>query len=311
VAESNAPVAPGATHLQGGLRRSKSGERRHHTRLLHKRLDAVWEAEVDDSGDIRLVQPHPESYRGGDDTHLVSQKQRLCAPPLFRLLARMVAEGQDAICEQELRQPVRLALVGAVGYDALGAAKAAAGAQQLEEGAVSVARLARDGEPQVLAHARIAQHIAVRDAQHRGDGRLGAPRGSGGKRQHLRDAQLLTQQVAKAIVRRPEVVRPLGDAVALVDAGKRKARLRRQLLRERDKAAAEEPLWGNEEHLEPASAQRIERGCRLVRRLHAVKHSAWQRGRQVAQLVLHQRDQRRHNQRHAGKQERSELMAQG
>ena len=160
-------------------------------------------------------------------------------------------------------------------------------------------------EAQALALERAAQHEHVvrravgADRQLLGDVVDDALVGGGGRRQHRDVGAQPRQRLADAPVVGPEVVAPVGDAVGLVDDEQPDA-----LGERRQQAVAEvrvvEPLRADQQHVDRAVAQRRLDGLPLlgVRRVDGVGGDAG--ARRGLDLVAHQRQQRRHDQRRTG-----------
>ena len=127
-------------------------------------------------------------------------------------------------------------------------------------------------------------------------------RGAG---EHAR-ARQLRQQMAELQVIGPEVVAPFADAVRLVDGDQRAAQLREQSAEGRRSQAlgrdVQEPQLAALGAREPPSDLRGLERRRQIGRGHAA------RGERI-DLVVHQRDERRDDQRGAGEQRGGELVA--
>jgi hypothetical protein len=114
--------------------------------------------------------------------------------------------------------------------------------------------------------------------------------------------------LAEALVLGAEVVAPVRDAVGFVDREERN----RQAAQARHRAFVAEALGRDVEELQLAGARVVEDAHLLVEADGRVEHG----GRDAAQaelvdLVLHEGDERRHDERHAGQQRRRELIAEG
>ena len=103
-----------------------------------------------------------------------------------------------------------------------------------------------------------------------------------------------------------EVVAPLRDAVRLVD-DEQADRMRRD---EVEEGGVGEPLGRREDDLRRAGGDRLLGGVDLVGADRAVQlHGGDAELAQLVALVLHQRDQRRDDQRRAGQEQGGELVA--
>ena len=119
-------------------------------------------------------------------------------------------------------------------------------------------------------------------------------RGRGGERQHGRRTQFLVGLRNVEVVG-PEVVAPDADAVRLVDDQAGDAAVPHQL----DKGALAQPFGRDVEQPVAAIAQIVEGGAQAVAFVGAVERDGvrLERRRQPFDLILHQRDQRRDDQR--------------
>ncbi len=123
--------------------------------------------------------------------------------------------------------------------------------------------------------------------------------GGGGERMERRGRKVVAQTSELPILG-PEIVAPLADAVRLVDGDEPHADLLQQAA-ERLAAVADQPLGRHVQQAAASLAQAGQDGVALagqqgavqIRRLDAVDA-------QPVDLILHQRDERRHDQREPG-----------
>jgi hypothetical protein len=153
-----------------------------------------------------------------------------------------------------------------------------------------------------------AEDLAVRarrEAELRGDFGAHVGRRGGGAREHALRLQPI-EQGADAQIVRPEVVPPLGDAVRFVDRDER----RRPALERRDERVRGEALGRDvdervlsprERRLARAPLVEVERRGEVGRRDPARLERA--------DLVLHQRDERREDERRPAEDRRGELVS--
>jgi hypothetical protein len=113
-------------------------------------------------------------------------------------------------------------------------------------------------------------------------------------------------QRAQLAVLRPEVVTPLADAVGLVDREERRSRALQPL----EEAVHHQALGRQIQQLHAAAGDRPHHRGALGRRLAAVEHGGRHAGlAQAVDLVLHERDQRRDDDREAAPMGGGRLVA--
>ena len=269
-------------------------------RLLVIGFEALRQVEMGDEAHVRLVDAHAEGDRrhhhpvvGGDETGLPRR-------PLPRLQSRMVGERRDAGPVQFLRHPVDATARHAIDDAGLAPPPGEEG-QQLAHALPARPDRVADVRP-VEAGDEALRLLQPELAQDVGAGRLV---GSCGERDPGHGREPLGQHRKLAVVR-AEIVAPLADAMRLVDGEQRERRPLQQV----QEARRGETLRRDIDEVEPALAHRpldarplaaVERRVE-GRRLHPVLD---ERGH----LVLHQRDQRRDDDRHPLPDQRRHLVA--
>jgi len=149
-------------------------------------------------------------------------------------------------------------------------------------------------------HTRVVQPEPVEDL-------LPGDRIGGGRQRNARDRREALVQHRQLDVFRSEVVAPLRHAVRLVDREQRDLRTFEQ----REEAFGEQPFRRDIQQVEFARFERLlhlARRARIQRRVEEGRVDAGQLQR--IDLVLHQRDQRRHHHAGTGAHDRRDLVAQ-
>ncbi|OPZ09086.1 MAG: hypothetical protein BWZ08_00699 [candidate division BRC1 bacterium ADurb.BinA292] len=258
---------------------------------------------VDHEANVGLVDAHAEGDGGDDDLDAVIDEVLLIAPADVVLQAGMIRGGGDAARAQMVgklldllaRQAVDDARLAAVASDELGdlVQEAVAGGARLDA-VDQVGPVERTDEDLRRRQAELPRDV-VADAVRRRRG-IGV---DGDRREGL-------LELAQAAVFGPEIVAPLADAVGFVDGEERDARLAQRV----EEAIEQQPLRRDVEDLEPRLAHGGEDGAALIERHRAVeagrRHAA---ADQRVDLVLHQRDQRRDDDRHPLHRQRGGLVA--
>ena len=270
---------------------------------------------MDDVADVRLVDAHAEGVRRDHNRPPVELEVVLIAPPLLLVQSRVVARGRDARVLQRLA-------------DALDR-----GARRAVDDAAAPHPLAHEGEERPVlaargAHFKIqvrpvkARHLAQRAAQaEQAPDVLLHPRrrgrGERGRHGALRER---VDEIGDLQIARAEILPPLGDAVRLVDGDERDGDRLRQLHKTRraeplgrDIEQAVLPAIGAAVHVAQLLAR--ERTVDIPRRDGAEHRDALTlrrrdaRVRERRDLILHQRDERRDDQRRPAEAERRDLVA--
>ena len=179
-------------------------------------------------------------------------------------------------------------------------------AQPLEQRLIALACVDRRRQQrQVRAVEAGDDGVALLDPEARADVGDDRRRRGRGQREHALGAELACARGELQVVG-PEVVAPLRDAVRLVDREQRDLRLAEL----REEALVVEALRRDVEQLETPVAQAVGDGAHLVRveaRVEPRRVDAL--AREEVDLILHQRDQRRDDDRHAVEQQRGQLVA--
>ena len=258
---------------------------------------------MDDEAQVLLVHAQPKGVGGDHDARLAAVHERgLHLVALARAHPAVVAAALHAVLGQEVGQ-------GVDRLDRRGVDDAAAGlaVEQAEQGGL-LAPLAPGGE-HVVAEVRAAEadvdHRRVRDPELGQDVVLDPGRRRRGERQHGRPAHR-AHRVAQPEVGRAEVVPPLRDAVRLVDHEQRHPRARERLA----EPGVTQALGRHVRHARAAAREALEGGVLVARRERGVEpHHLEPELGQLVVLILHQRDERRDDQRDAVELEGGELVA--
>ncbi len=243
---------------------------------------------VDDVPNVGAVDPHPEGHRGHDNIDTLVREGLLVLSAHFIAQARVVWHRAIPPAAEGLRELVHLGPADAVDDPRLPPV-AVEGRQQLpkavnprlhpvdEVGPVETPD-EEFGTFKVKLRRDIGAHLRS------GGGRVGV-NGHGGEG--------LLQQ-AELPVLRPEVVAPLADAVGLVHGEERHSHPPEQ----RQKAGEDDTLRGGVEQAEPSNGDpRLHAGALLGGHGAVEAHRGDSGLDQSIHLVLHQRDQRRHDHR--------------
>ncbi|MEZ4237109.1 MAG: hypothetical protein R3F59_13335 [Myxococcota bacterium] len=250
---------------------------------------------VDDVAQVALVDAHAERVGRGDGAQRALQEGALQLGLALRQQPRVVRRDGVAAVREPLPDDLRGLARGAVD-------EAAAGRLADER----VEQLELLGQPAHGAHAEREVrpvHGVADDPQRRelgGDVALGAGVGGGGEREHAHGARgpQATDEAGDLAVRRAEVVAPGRDAVGLVDHDHRRRQPREEAL----PLHVVELLGRHEQHRELAAggagADVVVGGVVLVGVDGAGRDA--EALAEVAELVAHQRQQRRDDQGDAG-----------
>jgi hypothetical protein len=269
--------------------------------LLVVGLDRLGQVGVGHPADIGLVDAHAEGDGRHDDQSVFGGEAVLDPAAVFRVHAAVVAERGVPVLAERLGQRLGLC-AGAAVDDARLAATGGGEGEDLAAGAV----LGLEGKVQVRT-VEAAQEGARRFAvEEPGDDlvlRLGIGGGGEGGQRHVeRAAQLSDPEIVGA-----EVVAPLADAVRLVNGDQADPGIGQHPLR----ATGGEPLGGEVKELQLARRQRVPDGVGLLGCIGRGQRPGGDPGlAQAANLVAHQRDQRRDHQRDPGPQQGGKLKAQ-
>eukprot|EP00962_Isochrysis_galbana_P007353 scaffold1991_cov111-Isochrysis_galbana.AAC.12 len=218
--------------------------------LLYPVLNGARQSHVRHHADVRLVDAHPEGHCRHHHSHLTGGEVGVYSPALRRRPTRVVVLRLPAVAAEGIGDALRLRLGASVDNGASALRQAADApsctgpdrracptdhlalprrqrvAQNLEEPSQPAgARHDLGVELEVRPLLIDAEHAIGRDAEVGGDGARGAHGGCGGQRQDGLHSERVERR-ADRHVGRPEVVRPLGEAVRLVHARKADSRKR-------------------------------------------------------------------------------------
>jgi hypothetical protein len=269
--------------------------------LLVVALDRFRQVGVDDVADVGLVDAHAEGDGRGDHEPVLDLEAALRGAAGIRIQAGMVGQGGVAGLGQGGGDGLGLGAGGAVD-DAREATAAADEVEELGAGLV----LRAEGERQVrpVEAAEEGRRLAAFE-ETLGDLRAGVGVGGGGQRDGL-DAAEPGAQGADAEIVRAEVVAPLADAMGLVDGEELDAGAGEQARR----AGGGEALGRHVEELQAALVEGLEDGLALVGRIGGGERPGRNAGlRQRADLVAHERDERRDDEGDAVAHQGGQLVA--
>ncbi len=275
-------------------------------RLLVVALDRFRQVDMGDEADVGLVDAHSERDRRDDHDAVFAEEALLRAATHTGVEARVVRHGVDAVGDEERRK-----LLGGRAGERVDDAR--------HRFARGIPPLAAHEVEQLPAHVDLgrdavldvgtieARHEVPRAVEREPCGDLAVRRlGGGGRERDARHVGPALGELRQREVVGAEVVTPLGDAVRLVDREEGDAPLFEEAL---DRLGIE-PLWRDVEQVELArevgALHRSTLGRQLarveVRGAHAVAHER-------VDLVVHERDERRHHDAGALAEERGDLVA--
>ena len=255
-----------------------------------------------DVAHVGLVDAHPEGDRGDDDVPVGTRPPVLHRGPVLRRHAGVIGAGGKPGGSEQRGDTERRALQRHVDDRRAGRARTQRVDQQL------VARGRRHGRRQQRQIGSVEagdDRVGLVDAEARAD--VGDDRRcrGGGQREHPLGAELARAPGELQVVG-PEVVPPLRDAVRLVDREKGDSRLGELC----EEAFVVEALRGDIEQLQAARAQALRGVPQLLEAEARVEPGSLDPlTREEVELVLHQRDQRRDDDRDTVEQEGGKLVA--
>ena len=264
-------------------------------------LQGLRQVVVIDAADVRLVDPHAKSDRGDDRMHAAIHEGILCCMPLFVRQAGVVSEGLDPALPQIIRHVLRCLLERHVD-DRRSLPFLQSAREQPETIFVGAGG---DAVGEVWSQERGLHMVGLVDPKGPADIGRDGRRGRGRECQNGADAEFLGHMRQSQIFR-PEVVPPLRDAVGLVhrhhrDPGPRKPR---------DELFIRQPLRGDVEQFQRAAADTVIDARRLGRRERGIEPRRRDAPRlERLDLILHQGDQRRDDDRQPVHQEAGQLVA--
>ena len=264
-------------------------------------LHALGHVAVDDVGNVRLVDAHAEGVRGDHDGAAVADEILLILPPLVRAESGVVTRGGETAALQQLADLLDALARGTVDDAAL----VPAFFEQLEQRPALVLR-PQDLKAQVRPVKAGDDRHRVLQLQDADDVAAHLRRRRGGEGGQGGPPRQLLQKVQNFQIARAEILPPLGDAVRLVDREQRDL----QLLRERAEAVGQQPLRRDVEDLVSAEA-RVAVGLAQLLDGHGAVDAA---GRDAGvlqghDLILHERDERRDDERQPRQQQGRDLIA--
>ena len=257
---------------------------------------------VEHPAHVGLVDTHAERARGDDDRRAVGEEGAQHLTPSRRPEARVIrsrphAHPQQGTCDQ---------LGQAAGGCVHDRASVDAPEQLADAGEpLTVVPHLLYCEPEVRSIERRHHHLRVRHPQHPKD--LGAGGGRGAPCE--RDCDWITEQIAMPVepaIQGAEFIAPLDDAVRFVHGEQRhRPAGSRQLSHQ-----AVQPLGRTIEQCQSSRERRVEDRATLVPREQAVEERRRNApSPQGAHLILHEREQRRYDEREAAGHECRQLVA--
>ncbi len=271
--------------------------------LLVVGLEALGQVQVQHEAHVRLVDAHAEGDGGDHDQAVLLEEPVLVRGADVLVQPGMVGECWDAGPAEHVRGGVHLAARQAVDDAAAAGLLALEVVQELRLGLQLGHHTVADVGPVEAGDER----AALAEIEPLDDLAPGGRVGRGGQRQARHGREALVQDLELEIVG-PEVVAPLRDAVGLVDGEQSEAAPAEQVEESRRLQA----LRRHVDEVQAALAHGpLDRGgaAQVERRVeHGRPHAQLRQGRD---LVLHQRDQRRHHDGQAVEAQGRHLVAQG
>ena len=269
--------------------------------LLIIALDVFGHIEVYDKAHIGLVNAHTKGVGRYHDPFAVIDEILLIPQPLVVGQAGVIARRRIALFAEEIADSLHLFARGAVDDPCLVAALL----DQLEQCAAFVLR-PHNGEKQVGTVKAGRQHDRLTQPQQPDDIRLDVLGRGRRKRADDRTHRQTVDKPGDIQIARTKILSPLRHAMRLVDRDQRD----RQRPADLDEPLADKPLRRDIDDLVDAVRHIVERLVVLSIGKRAVEICrANAGGRQRVDLILHQRDQRRDDQRDPVKQKPGHLIA--
>ena len=260
---------------------------------------------MDHQSHVGLVDTHAEGVGGGDDAQFAGDEGFLRVLLGFRRQAGVIGRGRQALFPEKLRQLFGLLARGAVGDGATGFFRRQLVGDQAADQVVFFARRGRDDvEAQVVAPGAAVEHahgdtqlVAEVPDDVGDDFRLGGGRQALDQRQRLvrRGVAAFGDEAGDVAVIRPEILPPFRQAVRLVENPGADFPLRQHL----SHAAIAQLLGGDEQDADIPQAHAVEHvgPFRHVEQPVDCRAAIDAALAQALDLVLHQRDQRRDDDR--------------
>ena len=261
-------------------------------------FDVLRQIVVDDPADVGLVDAHAEGDRGADDARVVAEKCLLVARALGGVEAGVVGLGGETAARERFGHALRGCAARAIDDAALRLTLA----HELDD-LLQRLVLRRDAIGEVGAVEARDEHLRLAQLEVRDD--VGAHAlGRGGGERHHGHAGQRGPEFGELAIFGSEIMAPLGDAVRLVDRKRGDVPFFQVLV----PTLEHEPFGRGVEQAILAAVQAAEpRAC-----LGSVERGIEKRRRHAARLelidlILHERDQRRDDDREAVAHERGEL----
>ena len=265
-------------------------------------LQRLRQVEMDDAADVAFVDAHAEGDGRGHDLRGAVHEGVLGFGPLVRRQAGMIGPGTEALVEEGRGHALRLFLQRHVDHR-WQPAGAPQRRHELRQALRGGHRLHMIGK--IRAAERGLNAVPGLDAEGPADVVGGGRRGRGCQAEHGREVQLPCH-AGEAQVVRAEIVTPFRNAVGLVHGEQGDAQppetLHEGVVREALRRHVEQPQPPGEGILPQGGLFRGGQGGIEARRADAL-------GPQGFHLVLHQGEQRRHDQRRALAEQRRNLIA--
>ena len=269
-------------------------------RLLIVALDIFRQIVMHDEAHVRLIDPHAKGDGRADDAHFIAEKSFLIRGPRIAFEAGVIRRRRNSFPAQTLRDALRRLPALAV-HDARLARPLAQEGHEL----IKRTRLRDHAVAQVRAIEAGYIDAGVTQVELLQDVRPDARR-SGGSERHERHAREALAQRGELAVFRTEVVPPFADAVRFIDGDLRHLPLAQIV----EKARQHQPLGGGVEQLVLPLPQAAQASARVIRSERGVEKSGRDSARrELVHLILHQRDERRDDDRQTITQQGWELKA--
>ena len=276
-------VSEAVTHPRVGGQAIAAGT----SRFLIVALDALRQIQMRDESHVRLVDPHSESDRRHDDDAVVALETRLVRAARRAIHARVIRQRADTMLHKPGGRLVDLATRQTIDDAGVAGVLLAYEAQEL----TSRVDLVDDRVSNVRPIEARDEHPCGLEPEPRDDLHAGLRVGRCGQGDPRHVGKALVQQ-RELQVFGPEIVPPLRDAMRLVDREQRDLRSLEQL----EAARRRETLRRDVDEVELAGDERALDATRFVRIDGRIeRRCAYAELGERGDLILHQRDQRRHD----------------
>jgi hypothetical protein len=269
--------------------------------LLIIALDRIGRIGVGDEAHVRLVDAHAEGDGRHHDDALARKKRVLMRRALLAALPCVIGQRVEAEAAKIAREHIHLATRVAINDPA----RSGVTLHEIGELAQSVTALAK-GQREVFAGEGTQKHLRRMLEQKRRDVVSRTWAGAGGHGQYRRVSQA-PRQLAEPTIFGPKIMTPIRYAMGLVDREQRHARLAQEV----ERSFPRQPFRRHVKQFYPAGGDSLIG----VRDFEIVLPRVQRRGGQPqrferAQLIAHQRDQRRNHHHQAEPQHRRQLIQQ-